>query len=297
MKTHLRILVGVGALVLSGLTLFFFWRERSVPVSSEIVGVSTPSPRSGSSDISSQSKSVTSDEKDQEALPSEFSRSTPLEWSTHATGVKTRLATSDRVLALTLDACGGAGSDGYDEKLIQFLEDRHIPATLFVTMKWIDANPNTFQSLAKEPLFEMENHGTNHVPCSVSGRSAYGIVGERNANEVVNEIKTNAEHITSLTGRTPKFYRSGTAFTDEVCPQIAERLGEEVVNFSVLGDAGATYSAGQVEQALLGATPGSIIILHMNHPEKETAEGVIAAVPLLEKRGFRFVTLSQYPLR
>ncbi len=232
-----------------------------------------------------------------ESSAPDLSKDVPSEWSIHATGVRTRLSTSDKVLALTFDACGGAGSDGYDAELVDFLKRKSIPATLFVTAKWIAANRENFRALSENPLFEIENHGTRHLPCSVSGRSAYGIVGEHDADEVASEIGTNAKNIASLTGRAPKFYRAGTAFTDEICPRIAESLGEEVVSFSVLGDAGATYSAKQVEKALLMATPGSIVLLHMNHPEKETAEGVALAIPLLEKQEFRFVTLSQYPLK
>jgi peptidoglycan/xylan/chitin deacetylase (PgdA/CDA1 family) len=70
-----------------------------------------------------------------------------------------------------------------------------------------------------------------------------------------------------------------------------------VVGFSVLGDRGATYSREQVKNALLSANTGSIIICHMNHPEKETAEGVIDAIPELKKKGFEFVKLSGYSLR
>jgi hypothetical protein len=35
----------------------------------------------------------------------------------------------------------------------------------------------------------------------------------------------------------------------------------------------------------------------MNHPEGDTAEGVIEAIPELKKRGFRFVKVSEYDLR
>jgi hypothetical protein len=35
----------------------------------------------------------------------------------------------------------------------------------------------------------------------------------------------------------------------------------------------------------------------MNHPEKDTAEGVMAAIPELCAQGFRFVRLSEYPLQ
>jgi peptidoglycan/xylan/chitin deacetylase (PgdA/CDA1 family) len=41
-------------------------------------------------------------------------------------------------VALTLDACTGH----FDEDLIEFLIRNRIPATLFVTKKWLDANPH-----------------------------------------------------------------------------------------------------------------------------------------------------------
>ena len=71
----------------------------------------------------------------------------------------------------------------------------------------------------------------------------------------------------------------------------------QVIGFSVLGDAGATFSKEQVTAALLSARPGSIVILHMNHPESGTGQGVMAAVPLLKKKGFRFVGLDEFPLQ
>jgi peptidoglycan/xylan/chitin deacetylase (PgdA/CDA1 family) len=37
--------------------------------------------------------------------------------------------------------------------------------------------------------------------------------------------------------------------------------------------------------------------MHMNHPEGETAQGVIEAIPEMKKRGFRFVKLSEIGLR
>jgi len=151
--------------------------------------------------------------------------------------------------------------------------------------------------LARNPLFEIENHGLSHRPCSANSRSVYGIKGTGSVDEIVEEIEQNGKKIESLTGRKPRYYRSGTAYCDEICIEVANRLGYEVVNFNILGDAGATYSKDQVRRALLHAPPSSVILLHMNHPEAGTAEGVIEAVPELKGRGFRFVLLSEYGLR
>jgi peptidoglycan/xylan/chitin deacetylase (PgdA/CDA1 family) len=232
-----------------------------------------------------------------ERILSSFSGKVPKEWGEKGTGVRTRLKTDEKVLALTFDACGGPRGKGFDEKLINFLGKEKIPVTLFISGKWIDANQEIFLNLAKNPLFEIENHGLNHKPCSVNGRSAYGIRGTRSVEEIFDEIEGNALKIQSLTGHKPRYYRPAAATCDEICVEIANALGYDVVHFSVLGDAGATYSKDQVKEALLRTIPSSIVLMHMNHPESETAEGVIEAIPELKKRGFRFVTLSEFGLR
>ena len=232
-----------------------------------------------------------------ERIISTFTGRVPKEWGERVRGVKTRLNTDQKVLALTFDACGGPKGSGYDGKLIEYLESEKIPATLFISGRWMDANPEIFKTLSKNPLFEIENHGLNHKPCSAIGRSVYGIKGTGSVGEIYNEIEGNALKILNLTGRKPKYYRPGTVYCDEICVEIANALGVEVVNFSVRGDAGATYSKKQVKEALWNAPPSSIILMHMNHPAGETAEGVMAAIPELKKRGFKFAELSEYGLK
>lgn len=231
-----------------------------------------------------------------EKVISEFAARVPEEWGVKVKGVRTRLDTDQKVIALTFDACGGPRGRSYDAMMMKFLEEEKIPATLFLSGKWINANLEIVKQLAKNPLFDIENHGLNHKPCSAIGRSAHGIEGTKGVDEMFDEIEQNGQKIETLTGRKPKYYRPGTAYCDEICVEIAGRLGYEVVTFSVLGDAGATLRSDQVKEALLRALPSSIILLHMNRPGAGTAGGVIEAIPKLKKRGFRFVKLSDYPL-
>jgi len=216
----------------------------------------------------------------------------PKEWGESVSGVKTRLKTEERQIALTFDACGGDYGNGYDEELILFLIEEQIPATLFINYRWIDANEDLFMELASNPLFQIENHGTSHAPLSVNGGEAWGIPATESPHEVYDEIMTNHEKVQSLTERKMTLFRSGTAFYDEIAVELANALGYKVVNFDILGDAGATYSSEQVKEALMGAQPGSIALLHMNQPQSETAEGVKQAVPLLQEKGFEFVLLK-----
>jgi peptidoglycan/xylan/chitin deacetylase (PgdA/CDA1 family) len=217
----------------------------------------------------------------------------PRQWGENVTGVTTRFETDKKEIALTFDACGGsARSSQYDSGLIEFLTLNHIPATLFINARWIDSNPDIFMKLSHNPLFEIANHGTAHKPLSVEGKSVYGIQGTASPDEVIAEIEGDNQKIEKLTGKRPSFFRSGTAYYDEQAVAIARKHGMEIGGFSVLGDAGATFSAPKVAQQLINAHSGDIVICHMNHPEGGTREGVINGVNALLKEGFIFVRLS-----
>jgi peptidoglycan/xylan/chitin deacetylase (PgdA/CDA1 family) len=216
----------------------------------------------------------------------------PRTWGFGGPGVVRALPATRRVIALTFDACGGRGGSNYDQSLLDFLRRRQIPATLFLNSRWIDANPAAFRQLAREPLFEIANHGTRHLPLSVTGRSAYGISGTRNAGEVYDEVAVNQAKLTRLLGAPPRFFRCGTACSDDVAARIVTDMGLRLVTFSVNGDGGATFTPGQVTGTVSAATGGSIVLCHMNHPESGTARGIAAAVPHLLASGHRFARLS-----
>jgi peptidoglycan/xylan/chitin deacetylase (PgdA/CDA1 family) len=216
----------------------------------------------------------------------------PHTWGFGGPGVVRDLHTSRRVIALTFDACGGPGGSGYDQALIGFLRRREVPATLFLNSRWIGANPAAFGQLAAEPLFEIANHGTRHLPLSVTGRSAYGIGGTRNAGEVYDEVAANQARLRRLLGVPPRLFRAGTAYCDDVAARIVTAMADRLVSFSVNGDGGATFTPGQVRSTVTAAPGGSIVICHMNHPESGTAQGIAASVPYLLARGYRFARLS-----
>jgi peptidoglycan/xylan/chitin deacetylase (PgdA/CDA1 family) len=230
-----------------------------------------------------------------EQLMEVYDNQFPTEWGEQVTGVINSINTEENVIALTFDACGGGPlGNGYDERLIQFLIDNEVPATLFFSGNWIDNNMDKFVELASVSLFSIQNHGHRHVPLSVQGKSAYGIRGTSSVSEVIDEIFLNDVKIAAVTGDMPKYFRSGTAYYDNVAVKIANDMGKEVVNYSVVGDGGASFSQKQVEIALLNAKPGSIVLLHMNRPDKKIAEGVMAAVGELLEKGFTFVKLEDY---
>ena len=218
-------------------------------------------------------------------------------WGLQPPGVALGLPKGSRAIALTFDCCGGPGGDGFDRTLLSTLERHRIPATFFLNARWARANPALTRDLAANPLFEIGNHGTNHRPLSVTGRSAYGIPGTADPGSVYDEIMGAQAELTTATGSAPRFFRSGTAHYDEVAVQICRALGLVPVNFTVNSDAGATYPAAVVTSEILSAGWGSIIIAHANRPEAGTCAGVTAALARMNARGTRFVRLSDAPPR
>ncbi len=218
----------------------------------------------------------------------------PRAWGQDLEGVRASApASGKRDIALTFDACGGHGGDGYDEDLIAFLRREKVPATLFFTARWIETHPTIARDLARDPLFEIEDHGTAHRPCSVSGRAAYHIRGTRNAGEAFDEITGGRDAIVDLGAPLPRFYRPATGFFDDVCVDIARALALVPVGFAVNGDGGSGYSREDVRHAITSAPSGAVVLLHMNHPRGQTAEGVRDAVTELSRRGVSFVLLRQ----
>lgn len=229
-----------------------------------------------------------------EEIQARYEGQSPEEWGENVTGVKRRINTEAKIVALTFDACGGPNGRGYDEALMAYLIDKNIPATLFISGDWMEHHPERVVALWENPNFDIANHGKDHKPLSVSGQSAYGIPGTASVEEVYQEVYQNHVKIKELTGHTSKFFRSGTAYYDEVAVKIVEDLGEIPVNYNVLGDAGATFTATQIQDSMIQANEGSIMLFHMNHPDSDVAKGVQMGVEALLEEGFEFVLLKDY---
>jgi peptidoglycan/xylan/chitin deacetylase (PgdA/CDA1 family) len=218
----------------------------------------------------------------------------PKQWGEQVDGVLSRVPTKEKVIFLTFDACGGPYGSGYDQKLLDFLNKEKVEATLFLNSRWLETNPELAKKLAANPLFSLQNHGTLHRPLCVNGRSVYKIQGTRSVAEVYEEIMGTDARLKQLTGKRPRFFRSGTAYYDEIAVQVAQDLGYTITGFDILGDAGATYSKAQIIKVALAARPGTIIIYHMNQPRSATSIGVPEVVKNLRAAGYEFKKLEDY---
>jgi len=230
-----------------------------------------------------------------EHIVEKYSKTKPKVFSQWVPGVKTKIDTAGKIAVITLDACGGKKGSGYDLELITFLRENKIPAALFMTGLWIDANPAIVKELAADPLFEIENHGMYHKPASVNGSVIYNRRGTKNAGELVDEIELNAVKIEKITGRRPLFYRPGTAYFDDVAVKIVYDLKHIPMNFSVVSGDAAGFKPERIAKRILSGTKnGSVIIGHMNMPGKNLCPALKKSLLILKERGYRFVKLEGY---
>ncbi len=226
---------------------------------------------------------------DRKYIVEKYSDVSPMKFGERMEGIISGFNPSGKQIALTLDACGGS----YDRRITDYLEKKKIKATLFISGKWIDGHEKELKRLSEVSLFQIENHGTTHKPLTSDGRAVYGISGTRGVGEAYDEVMVNSDRLESITGRTPRFFRSGTAFYDDVSICMLKDLGISAAGYTISGDGGATYSKSKIIKTIKGAKPGDIILVHMNHPESDTYEGLVAALQELSDSGFEFITLSE----
>lgn len=227
--------------------------------------------------------------KDRSYIAAKYGKAASEKFGEHLDGIISRFKPSGKQVALTLDACGG----NYDRRITDYLEKNNIKATLFISGKWIERHEKDLKRLSDCSLFQIENHGTSHKPLTSDGRSVYGISGTRDIGEAYDEIMVNSNRLEGVTGRTPNFFRSGTAFYDDVSISMLKDLGIYAAGYTISGDGGATYSRAKIISTIGKAGPGDIILVHMNHPESDTYEGLVVAIKQLIDSGFEFITMSE----
>ncbi len=199
----------------------------------------------------------------------------------------------EKRVALTLDACSG----GVDMRIISALIDNEIPATLFITRKWLRRNSEAAGLLkAHADLFEFEDHGAEHVPPVIGSEKPYGLKPAGTPQAVLDEVLGGAKAVDEAFGGHSHWYRGATALYTPDAIRLIEKAGYRIGGFSVNGDLGASASEKRTDADIERAKDGDVIISHMNQPKRVSGPGVVKGVLALKKRGFQFVRLDQVEL-
>jgi peptidoglycan/xylan/chitin deacetylase (PgdA/CDA1 family) len=192
-------------------------------------------------------------------------------------------------VALTFDACMGKA----DERILSVLVSERIPATIFVTARWLKHNPQALQVfLANPDLFELENHGQNHIPAVDKPALIYGIAAAGSPEAVHQEVQGGADAMLAAGITAPHWFRGSTAKYDLSAIAQIRAMGYRIAGYSLNGDGGSLLGAAVTEKRISGARDGDVVISHINQPTHAAGEGVAKAILDLKSKGTQFVRLQ-----
>lgn len=192
-------------------------------------------------------------------------------------------------IALTLDACGGAT----DWKILHYLVENKIPATIFVTKKWIDGNQEAVTYLKENKnIFKIENHGEEHKEAVFKEYGAYHLKGIVNQEGLTKEVEEGAKAIEKNFGVKPTWYRDAGALYDQASLTWLKDNQWKVGGYTIAGDEGATASTSRIIQIMSKVKTNDVILMHMNKPHGHTYEGLVNTIPTLLNKGYQFKWLE-----
>ncbi len=200
-------------------------------------------------------------------------------------GIVTRLATRERVVALSFDACQAVERMHLDQGIVEFLVGRRIPFTVFMAGRFARDNAAEVRALAQHPFVAIENHSWSHPQDMRLLDDA----------RVRAEVERADAMIAHVTGHHPTLFRFPGGNADERTVAIVRGLGYRIVHWRwAEGDPAPSVDADRlVAQTLARTRPGDVLIFHVNGRGWHTAEALPRIVDGLEAKGFRFVLLPQ----
>lgn len=194
-------------------------------------------------------------------------------------------------VALTFDACMGKT----DMRILNTLIDQNVPATIFVTARWLRTNPQALALMLSHPdLIELENHGLNHIPAVDRPTLVYGIAAAGSPAAVAQEVQGGSDAMLAHGIPRAHWFRGATAKYDLTSIAQIRAMGFDVAGYSINGDAGASFPAATVEKQYLSAKDGDVLISHINQPTHASGEGVVKGILDLKARGVQFVRLQDF---
>lgn len=168
-------------------------------------------------------------------------------------------------VALTFDLCPVRKGTGYDQALVDYLIEQKIPATFFMSGKWMARHEQQVQALLHVPFFEVGTHGEAHahLPLHSTEEQKQEILGP------VRLLKTKYSHNATL------FRPPYGEFNDETV-NVVRALGLQFILWNVVsGDPDPTITASQIEDRLKRfVRKGSVIVMHANGKGKHTRKVV-----------------------
>lgn len=191
--------------------------------------------------------------------------------------------TNQKVIALTFD-------DGPDpsetDQILKVLSQYHAKCTFFAIGKRIAAYPEVAKRVISEG-HELANHTYNHVYFRKPINKA----------QFERELNLTEEEIVKVSGKHSALFRPPGGMYDETLVDISNNMGLKPILWSWHQDTRDWNRPGVqsiANKVIRNAHNGDIVLFHDHvHGQSQTREALKIILPELEKKGFRFVTVSE----
>jgi peptidoglycan/xylan/chitin deacetylase (PgdA/CDA1 family) len=187
-------------------------------------------------------------------------------------------------IALTFDLCPVRKGPGYDRALIEYLIEHNIPATFFLSGRWMAKHDPEVEQLLEIAFFEVGTHGEVHTHLPMQ-------TAEEQRTEILCPIKLLSEHY----AHEAVLFRPPFGEYNDVTVDVVRTLGLRLIQWNIeSGDPDPMLSAEQIVARIdKRAKGGSIVVLHANGKGKHTREVVQRlTAEVLPRKGLKPTTVS-----
>jgi peptidoglycan/xylan/chitin deacetylase (PgdA/CDA1 family) len=189
-----------------------------------------------------------------------------------------------KAVALTFDMCPVRQGSGYDEPLVRTLIEKQIPATFFLSGRWVAKHDAEVRALLAVPFFEVGTHGHVHAH-----------LPELDDEQQRHEIMQPVTLLRSRYGHNTTLFRPPYGEYNEATIHLADVLGLRFILWNLVsGDPDPHLSEMEIFNTVKSrARSGSIVVMHANGKGRHTREVVDALYDnVIVRQGYRAVTVS-----
>jgi len=191
---------------------------------------------------------------------------------------------SCKAVALTFDMCPVLEGNGYDAPLIDLLVERRIPATFFLSGRWIAKHEAEVKQLLAVPFFEIGTHGQVHAHLP-------GLDAARQRAEIIGPVALLEKRF----GYRGSLFRPPYGEYNDTTVEVTRALGLRFILWNVVsGDPDPHLSqARMLDELRARVHRGSIIVFHGNGKGRHT-RAVIDELSqeLVQQKGLQPVTVT-----
>lgn len=188
-------------------------------------------------------------------------------------------------IALTFDLCPVRKGPGYDQALIDYLIQHHVPSTFFMSGRWMTRHDDQVHRLLDVDFFEVGTHGDVHAHLPM-----------HNADEQRAEILGPVTLFHQQYGHDTILFRPPYGEYNNMTVDVVKAIGLRFIQWNIeSGDPDPTLSAEQIlARVSKRSKPGSIIVFHANGKGTQTRQVIERlTTDVFPQKGLTPMTVSE----